>query len=74
MELRLLELIVGVVVGSFLTALTLLVLIKPGLPAIDESIAKLVISEGRAECKDRDRPFHIEGAGAFVAVSCGPKQ
>lgn len=73
MEFDLKSLIIGSVFGAFLTSCGWLALqgLEPGPIKLDLSIAKLIISEARAECATKDRPFRIEGAGAYVTAGCG---
>lgn len=69
-ELR--SLLIGSAIGAFLACATLLVLFAyHDSRLMNFSIAELILKEARAECVDKDRPFRIEGAGAYITAGCG---
>lgn len=66
----------GGVLGGVIAMLTTLVLtiheqkeVKP----MSMELAQLIVEAARAECKEKDRPFRIEGGDGFVSGWCGRK-
>lgn len=72
MEVDLRSLLIGSFVGAFIASATMLVLFAyHDSRFVDYKIAELILKEARAECVGKDRPFRIEGAGAYISAGCG---
>ena len=70
-----LGLALGGLIGSIIAMLTTLVLTVYNDPVrpMSMEIAQLIVKAAREECRDKDRPFRIEGGDGFVSGWCGKK-